>query len=250
MRRTNRYRRSRIGMRQWLIVLLAMLALFPVAALCAQRNQVATDRDGRPLRIAGSVVVMQPDIELFEMLTGGAAEPRREWTLAAGRLYTAALRTRLLAAGTTLVPDYHIPEDLPADSRLGQVIRLNEAVSRSVVAYTAPGSVLATKRGRGLDWTLGPGVAELHRSTGADYALFATIRDTYASGGRAALRVASLLLLGGDIGGGRQLGVSTLVDLRTGQVVWFNTLARQSGDLRDAEGAAATVQHLLAGLPL
>jgi hypothetical protein len=80
--------------------------------------------------------------------------------------------------------------------------------------------------------------------------LFTYIRDSYTSGGRKALRIASLLLLGGDIGGGQQVGVTTLVDLRTGQVVWFNYLARQTGDLRDEQGARATVQDMLKGLPL
>jgi hypothetical protein len=53
-----------------------------------------------------------------------------------------------------------------------------------------------------------------------------------------------------DIGGGAQIGVVTLVDLHTGQVVWFNLLARQTGDLRDSPGADATVRELLKGLPL
>ena len=38
--------------------------------------------------------------------------------------------------------------------------------------------------------------------------------------------------------------------LRTGQVVWFNLISNQSGDLRDAEGAETTVQQMLMGLPL
>ena len=109
---------------------------------------------------------------------------------------------------------------------------------------------MATKRGKKLDWTLGPGVSELRKVTGADYALFTYVRDSYTSGGRAALRIASLLLLGGDIGGGAQVGVTTLVDLRTGQVVWFNFMAKQTGDLRDSQGAHKTARHLLKGLPL
>ena len=36
----------------------------------------------------------------------------------------------------------------------------------------------------------------------------------------------------------------------TGQVVWFNLMANQSGDLRDAEGAAETAKDLLTGFPL
>ncbi|WP_284691301.1 hypothetical protein [Agrilutibacter solisilvae] len=44
--------------------------------------------------------------------------------------------------------------------------------------------------------------------------------------------------------------MATLVDLRTGQVVWYNLLANQSGDLRDQKGAEETVQRMLRKLPL
>lgn len=230
--------------------LVAAALLVPLQVLAYNQNRVATDANGRPVRISGSVIIIEPNIELSEVLAGGVEEPRKQWTEAARRLYPAEVHRRLSTAGIEQLPDYDIPDDLPADSRLGQIIRLNEAVSVSVLAYTSPGNELATKRGKRLDWTLGPGVDELRRVTGADYALFTYVRDSYTSGGRAALRIATLLLFGGDIGGGRQVGVTTLVDLRTGQVVWFNFLAKQSGDLRDAQGAAATAQRMLKGLPL
>ena len=237
------------GRRAWLAVL-AVVALLPGLAFAYTQNRVATGPDGKPLRIHGSVVVVEPDIELSEVLAGGVSEPRRAWSESARELYPEAVRRRLARAGVEQRPDFHVPKDLPPTSRLGQVLRLNDAVSFSVLAYTSPGNQLATKRGKQLDWTLGPGAQALREATGADYALFTVIRDSYTSGGRAALRVAAFLLLGGDIGGGSQLGVTTLVDLRTGQVVWFNYLARQTGDLRDARGAEATVEDMLKGLPL
>lgn len=228
----------------------ALLLCLPLLAVAYNQNRVATGPDGQPVRISGSVVVIDPDIELSEVLAGGVREPRKEWTQAARRLYPQVVRERLAAAHAAQVADYRVPTDLAADTRLGQVLRLNEAVSFSILAYTSPGNQLATKKGKRLDWTLGPGVEELRQATGADYALFTLIRDSYSSGGRAALRVAAFLLLGSDIGGGTQVGVTTLVDLRSGQVVWFNFLARQTGDLRDRAGATATVQHMLKGLPL
>lgn len=224
--------------------------LLPVIALAYTQNRVATGPDGKPVQIHGRVVVIEPDIELSEVLAGGVEEPRKAWSETARRLYPEAVRRRFARAGVTQAADYTIPKDLAPDSRLGQILRLNDAVSFSVLAYTSPGNQLATKRGKQLDWTLGSGAQELQRVTGADYALFTIIRDSYTSGGRAALRVAAFLLLGGDIGGGSQLGVTTLVDLHTGQVVWFNFLARQSGDLRDAKGAEATAEDMLKGLPL
>jgi len=235
------------GMR---IILFLLLLACATSAAAYSKNRVATDANGQPVHISGSVVMIEPNIELSEVLAGGVAEPRREWSEHARQLYPAEVHRRLAAGGVQQRPDYDVADDLPAESHLGQILRLNEAVSLSILAYTLPGNELATKRGKRLDWSLGPGVEELRKATGADYALFTYIRDSYTSGGRKALRIASLLLLGGDIGGGRQIGVTTLVDLRSGQVVWFNYLARQTGDLRDEAGAQRTVDDMLAGLPL
>jgi hypothetical protein len=230
--------------------LLILLLACAGAAAAASKNRVATDANGQPVHVSGSGVMIEPDIELSEVLAGGVQEPRREWSEHARQLYPTEVHRRLQAGGVQALPDYDVPDTLPAETRLGQVLRLNEAVSMSILSYTASGNQLATKPRNGLDWTLGPGVEELRKVTGADYALFTYIRDSYASSGRKALRIAGLLLLGGDVGGGSQVGVTTLVDLRTGQVVWFNYLARQTGDLRDEAGARKTVEDMLRGLPL
>lgn len=223
-------------------------------AQAATRARVATDAGGNLVKVDGSIVLVEPDIELSVVTAGGLQEPRREWSETARRLFPKQVRTLLAGRNVKLKPDYDIDDRLDPASRLGQIVRLNEAVAMSITQYSLPGSALATKRdARGkprMDWSLGPGVAVLRKATGADYALFTYVRDSYTSGGRAALRVAGFLLLGGDIGGGAQVGVSTLVDLRTGQVVWYNLLAKQTGDLRDEKGAQKTVQQLLHQLPL
>ena len=40
-----------------------------------------------------------------------------------------------------------------------------------------------------------------------------------------------------------------VLDLNSGQVVWFNRLMRTSGDLREPEPAAETVEALLSAFP-
>jgi hypothetical protein len=45
--------------------------------------------------------------------------------------------------------------------------------------------------------------------------------------------------------GGQQVAFASLVDLKTGQVVWFNTLASSVGDIRTQEGADKMVKTLL-----
>ena len=88
----------------------------------------------------------------------------------------------------------------------------------------------------------------IKEKSGADYALFTWIRDSYASNERKAAMVA-MALLGAISLGGEQIGYASLVDLNTGRVVWFNELERMSGDLREPKPAAETVDTLLKGFP-
>lgn len=233
-------------------VILLFALLLPLAV--AAQSRVAVGADGQALRITGRIALIEPDIELSLVTAGGLREPRREWSDAARRLFPEATRRLLAGSGRAEGHRVELPEDLDPASRVGQIVRLNQAVALSIAAYSMPGSQLATK-GRDLDWSLGPGVNALREQTGADYGLFVYVRDSYASAGRKALRVFGILAgaaMGSylDIGGGQQLGVATLVDLRSGQVVWFNLMSNNSGDLRDAAGAEKTVRQMLDGLPL
>lgn len=227
-----------------------MVAAFGLLSGCASTQvRTATDPAGKPLALAGTVVLIEPDIELAELGAGGMAEPRKEWTNTARLLYPQAARETLATHGIGMAPDFVLPADAGPDNRLRQLTLLSQAVSMSILRYgrgRGPGT-LRNKHGK-FDWSLGPGAQELRKATGADYGLFTYIRDTYASGGRQAMRVAGLLLLGGDIGGGMQIGVASLVDLRTGQVVWHNLLIDQTGDLRNLQGARETAGDLLKGI--
>ena len=104
-------------------------------------------------------------------------------------------------------------------------------------------------RGGKVDWSLGPEARRLKKAGGADYALFVYIRDTYSSLGRRAMQLVMLGLFASPSLGGQQLGFASLVDLDTGDIVWFNRILRDFGDLRDAAAADATARELLAGLP-
>lgn len=220
-----------------------------LASCVSTRVRTATDASGAALHLRGSVVLIDPDIELSEVTTGGMQEPRREWTQTARQLYPDAVRELLALHGARLLPDFRPPVAMPASDRVRQLLLLHQAVASSILVHSQAGSELANKLNR-FDWTLGPGTQLLQQATGADYGLFTYIRDSYTGSGRAAMRVIGALLLGGDIGGGEQIGLASLVDLRTGQVVWFNLLQAQAGDLRNAAGARDTVAHLLKDIPL
>jgi len=75
------------------------------------------------------------------------------------------------------------------------------------------------------------------------------VRDSYVSAGRAAV-IGAAAIFGVGIPGGRQVGFASLVDLRTGNIVWFNRLISGTGDLRTEAPAQSTVDNLIKGLPL
>ena len=190
------------------------------------------------------VVVMPVDVELFSLSAGGVAEPRADWTAAAhGHMKEelARVAARLGLNSTALA-------DAEADE-FGEQIGLYAAVARSISLHHGAGGVwaLPTKEGR-LDWSFGDSMQVLQAKSGARYGLFVWVRDSYASAERKAAMVA-LALLGVGISGGIQVGYASLVDLESGRVVWFNQLARGTGDLREAAPAAETVDVLLRGFP-
>jgi hypothetical protein len=50
------------------------------------------------------------------------------------------------------------------------------------------------------------------------------------------------------VSGGQQIAFASLVDLKTGKVVWFNVLSSTVGDIRTPEGANEMVGKLLQSL--
>lgn len=190
------------------------------------------------------VVVMPVDVELFSLSAGGVAEPKADWTAAA----TAHMKTALSGKTGKLGLNGSTMSETEADEFAEQVA-LHAAVAGSIALHHGIGGgwALPTKEGK-LDWSFGDTMKPLQAKTGARYALFVWVRDSYASAERKAAMVA-FALLGVGITGGIQVGYASLVDLDTGRVQWFNRLARGTGDLREEKSAAETIEALLAGFP-
>jgi hypothetical protein len=225
------------------LVLAAVLAAAAVAQ--SQEADAKHLAPGFQSRAAGSrLAIVPPDMELFSISAGGVQEPKADWTEAAQRNFKAALvaRREQLGADTTELPEAELDE-------FAELNALQRAVAQAVfVHHTGLGMRLPTKNER-LDWSLGDAVKPLKARTGADYALFIWIRDTYASNERKAAMIA-MALIGAISTGGEQTGYACLVDLNSGRVVWFNDLRRMTGDLRDEKTAIETVETLLKGFPV
>lgn len=208
----------------------------------AQNKNLADGFEALPKN--AKIVLMPTDIELFSISGGGVLEPKADWTEAASRHFKAALIEKKKSLGATTVE----LSEKDADD-VAEVNTLHAAIARSIsMHHFGPGFLnLPTKAGK-LDWSLGDTVRVIKEKTGADYALFSWIRDSYASGERVATMIV-LALLGVGVPGGSQIGYASLVDLNTGRIVWFNRLVRASGDLREAPKAVETLNTLLDTFP-
>ena len=236
------------------LVLLAATSL--ATAGCVQTRQFA-DVEFAPPQGDYGLLVMRPYVSVGSITTGGLVEPRADWTEQARTNILAALRQQQASrGGRTVVLENRGGVPGMSEQQVADLERLFMAVGNAIVIHRYAGYTLPTKRRQGLDWTLGEDAIALGRATGMDYALFLHAEDAQASTGRTALQV--LGIVGCVVGfcapqaGGSQSAYASLVDLRTGEVVWFNILRTGSqlpgvdfGDIRTPEGAAQMVDRLL-----
>ncbi len=194
------------------------------------------------------VLLMTPDVQLGEVTAGGLVEPNAEWTAIAEKHVVAALKEQLTKRKSRLVI-YHAPKADTGKARIhNQFIKLHSAVGSSILMHKFAALTLPTKEDK-FDWSLGPQARVIGHEYGADYALFVYLRDTYTSPGRVAV-IVLLAVLGVGAPGGAQIGFASLVDLETGDILWFSRLARASGDLRTLSAAKESVKTLLQDFPL
>lgn len=194
------------------------------------------------------IVVLPPDVRLDVLHVGGVPEPNAEWTKEARHFIVQSLGERFHTIHATLINGAKITPDPTGDPREYQLLKLHRVVGNAILLHQYPGPLQLPTKANSFDWSLGPGTSYLRKKYGADYALFVYVRDSYSSDARKAVIFVGALL-GVAIQGGLQVGFASLVDLRNGNVVWFNRLIRDTGDLRTAPAAEETVAQLLSNFP-
>jgi hypothetical protein len=163
------------------------------------------------------VLLIEPDVKLGELEAGGSIDWRADWSKTGTQFIADDVRGVLTARGIDVAQSGTV-----TDPHGVQLVKLNDAVDNAIYLHAIVGGnfKLPTKS-QPFDFTLGPGVKDFADKYGADYALFVFVRDSYTTAGRAALMVGAAIL-GVGITGGQQVGYASLVDLKTGTVVWFN----------------------------
>ncbi|NNC48646.1 MAG: hypothetical protein HKO13_09500 [Sphingomonas sp.] len=240
-------------MRRLFTAFFLMLAL----SACVSTRQVS-DVDFSPPEGDYSLLVMRPQVVVGTVTTGGLVEPRADWTEAArGHLIDSLREQQGTRGGRVHILETRDGLDGIDAETVAQLERLHNAVGNSIVLHHYSGYRLPNKRKQGLTYTLGDGATRFGKQVGYDYALFMYAEDRQVGTGRTAMQVLGVAgcfigFCAPAIGGGGQIAYASLVDLRTGNVVWFNLVQTGSqmagisfGDIRTREGADQMVERLL-----
>lgn len=231
----------------WLILSLLVCVPAPSVAFDAGSAKTAT-RPGFTLPADGplNILILQSEIKVTEQTAAGLPRPSADWTALAREALTHALGEEL---ATRQGKAETLAELSVADTALVHDYRnLFDSIAQSVISYKLlSNDRLPSKEGR-FDWTMGEGLARLDKGGAAQYGLFYGTSDSYASKARTSVETVQVAL-GMDVGKGEHRGYAGLVDLKTGDLVWFKVDVRMSGDVRTAEGAKRRVAQLLSGFP-
>jgi len=182
----------------------------------------------------------------------GSFEAVPDWTEAARKnLADAANAAVKLAGSLDLEP---LPELEATDA---SALRNHVAVARLIVQAGGQHKFGEWKKHRAdFDRSFGDGLRFLHERTGADYALLIDGSQVKVSGGRIfmqlALAAAGIIM----IGGGGTVVSTSLLDLNTGQVTWFNSsldveiLGMSGSDMRKPDTAHDVLVKLFSVYPM
>ncbi len=226
--------------------IVACLALVAFAAPSTMPARTKSDITfAFPADKAIKIAVFRPDVQVGSLGTSGIITPNAEWTADARKNFSVALREdlRSMKGEVTFIEETPLAED----ALFAEYQSLYRAVANAIFQHKFFGAKLPTKKDK-FDWTLGPGTKALAERSGADYGLLFFTTDGYQSGGRKAFQLLTLNFAGLAMGG-VHAGYASLVDLNTGQVVWFNVKLRTKGDPRTPEGAQERIGQLLSTLP-
>ncbi len=222
---------------------LGIVAALLLAAGCATTTNVQQVDRLESFGEDPEIVLMPPDIRYYLLTASGVPEPNAEWTEAARANFQSALLdySKTIGANISAIDRDNLgPNEIKYET-------LHSAVGISVIQNHFGMYTLPSKAGN-FDWSLGPGVSEIGSQYDADYALFVYYRDYQASGGRIAFAILAAAA-GVGVGAGAEFGFASLVDLKSGDIVWFNVVNVGTGELREPNGAAKTVAALFKDIP-
>ncbi|OGX17720.1 MAG: hypothetical protein A2Y00_04560 [Omnitrophica WOR_2 bacterium GWF2_43_52] len=234
------------------IVIIVSLLLLSGCATTYRTNSLFENYfDGQKQK---TIAMMPPDIKIHRLTAGGVTELVDEWSDAAKKSIISLIQEEVKPFRSLALSPFKT--EFLNESEVGflkEQLGLFNAVSYSIISHTyMPESIFKHKIAH-FDYTLGNEIATLGEFSKADAFLFCSGRNYIWTSGRVVLSTFGLLL-GAAAGvtivvpaGPEWLAVS-LVDAKTGDVVWFDFIA-MPGDLRKEEVDRQHIKRIFSSFP-
>jgi len=241
--------------------ILGLLGALAVLAGCAAAPNVSlhesiAGKTGQ--RMPRKMLLLPADIRVYEMSAGGVAE-KVDWTINASNHATKSVRE--IAGSKGLFELKEVPALTEAEKQvLGQHLALYELVAASADFAKSGPFAAWQERAKNFDYTLGPGLSELAERTELDAAVIVIGSDFIPGIGRKTgsivagtlmsvmmLPVGIVVALGGMVGDS-YVSVGVL-DLRSGNLLWFAASRGLTDDLRQEQQVRAVLDKLFTGYP-
>ena len=193
---------------------------------------------------APKILLMPIDIEICEITLAGMCEPNAIWTENSKKNIIVGFE-EILKERNAIMNKF---DKTLSSIKMTQLVKLHNQVGHEIISNEYGQLKLPTKKN--FDWTIGRKANLLKTKYNSDYAIFIFFRDQYSSGERKIYSILTAVLFPGVIPiGGTQIAFASLVDLKTGKIMWFNGFYRSFGDVRDLEGAKETLNVIFEKFP-
>lgn len=231
-----------------LLTAFLVIALGLTLSACTSTRPYQVSDDERPS--AKRILLMPTDVVVLQVGTTGLPLPRERWTQKVQNGFASTARELLSDRGRQLVryrtdDNAVVPyqrEELPA-------IRMQRAVMQTVLNQRY-GDAAPLPDAAPANWTLGTSVAPLRQAYDADLALFLIYRQATSSTGRTVMTLVQTALFGAIQPTSQSVAFASLVDLRTGELVWTNVLQAQGFDTNEPNAINERARELLTEMPL
>ena len=214
----------------------------------ARINRAVVENEKQEQKLPKKFILLPIDVTVSEISAGGIVEEVPDWSAAATTNIHNALNTFFQEEkGMTLLPTPSLSEEEQA--LIEEHVALYDVAAGTSLALKYQGGQAWEEKNKRFDYTLGDGLRFLKKKTDADAALIIIGLDQISSSGRKAAMVAAALF-GVAVPGGISFITAGVVDLNTGDILWFNhNFAVASHDLRDKKDATAMLYKMLLEYP-
>jgi hypothetical protein len=225
------------------------LAAFFLLVGCATTVHDAVQHPSNPNDVAvtlpGKIALLPVKVAIHEIGAGGGVEEVPQWSREGCRLVDGRVREQLASrSGIQLV----IPSGI--SGRDQQLLEQHRALYEQVAANRLQiRNIPAWKtKIEHPDDAIGPGLAPLKDTLGAEAVLFVSADDYCASGGRVAAFIVAAFF-GAIVPMGHSVLHVGMVDLETGTVLWSDTVYSDTYSLRDETAVETMVDQAFSSFP-